>query len=374
MAALYLHIPFCRRACHYCNFHFSTSLRLREEMVEALCAELALRKEECVAPLQSIYFGGGTPSLLHIGDLEQLFDAIMAHYAIDAQVEVTLEANPEDLTEAKLRQLRRLPVNRLSIGVQSFRDEDLQFLNRNHDGASAKTAILRAQAAGFDNITIDLIYGTPTLTDAAWAQNVECTLDLEVPHISAYCLTVEPRTALAHFVRQGRVPPVNDDVAARQFLWLIDQLSDAGMVHYEISNFGYEGYWSRHNTSYWLGVPYVGIGPSAHSYDGQLRCWNEAHNMRYVRALQKGQLLRKCEVLSAADRYNEYVMVRLRTVWGCRLADIEAMGAHWAAHFLKEVAPFVQCQWVEVSQGVYRLTRQGKLYADRVASELFFAE
>ncbi len=375
MAGLYLHIPFCRKACHYCNFHFSTSQRLREQVVEAMCRELELRRDFLGGrPLATLYLGGGTPSLLPEAELWRLFETVARHYALQSDAEVTLEANPEDLTAERLAALRQMPVNRLSIGIQSFRDEDLRFMNRNHDAATARAAVLRARDAGFDNITIDLIYGTPGLDQAAWVRNVEEALALEVPHISAYCLTVEPRTALAHFVRQGHVPDVDDALAVAQFEYLIERLEAAGFVHYEISNFGKEGYWSRHNTAYWLGKPYLGIGPSAHSYDGRARYWNVAHNPRYVKAILSGRLPLECEQLTAADRYNEYVMVRLRTVWGVRLAELEAMGAQWKEWFLKEVAPFHAQGLVEERDGVWRLTRRGKHYADRIAAALFFTD
>ncbi len=375
MAGLYIHIPFCRKACHYCNFHFSTSLRLREAVVEALCRELEVQRHFLGGrPLETLYLGGGTPSLLPRADLMRIFDAVMRHYTLSADAEVTLEANPDDLTPERLAAFRQMPINRLSIGVQSFRDEDLRFMNRTHDAATGRRAVLRAQDAGFENITIDLIYGTPGLDAEAWAQNVEQALALEVPHISAYCLTVEPRTALAHFVRQGRVSPPDEGQAAGQLLYLIERLEAAGFVHYEISNFGREGYWSRHNASYWLGKPYLGVGPSAHSYDGRARYWNVAHNVRYVKALASGVLPQQRELLRAADRYNEYVMMRLRTVWGVRLDELEALGPHWRKWFLREVAGLLRAGWVWEEDGVWRLTRQGKLFADRVAAELFFTE
>lgn len=385
MSGLYLHIPFCKQACHYCNFHFSTSLRQREALVDALVREIELRA--AIWPeryLQTIYWGGGTPSLLPAADLDRIFAAIDRHFTVAADAEITLEANPDDLSAAKLDELRALPVNRLSIGIQSFAAADLAFMNRAHTAEEAASCLDRALARGFDNLTVDLIYGSPTTSDAVWADNVARVLSYGIPHISAYALTVEPRTALAQFVRAGKVPDTDEDQTARQFLYLIDALARAGYEHYEISNFARPGHYSRHNTSYWQGKPYLGIGPSAHSYDGAaVRTWNVAHNRRYIDALAEVReparytdaenLLFEREVLSPADRYNEYVLTRLRTQWGCRLSEIAAIDARFAAHFSREALPFLDNGSLQQTGETFILSRTGKLLADGIAAELFYS-
>ncbi len=381
MAGLYLHIPFCRQACHYCNFHFSTSLKLKEEVLRAIRAELYLRRDffEKGAILQSIYLGGGTPSLLTGYELEALFETIYQYFRVAPDAEITLEANPDDLDEPYLTQLRQTPVNRLSLGIQSFSDEDLRWMNRAHDAAEARRCIEQVQAAGYHNLTCDLIYGAPTTSDAQWEANVRILLEYGVPHLSCYCLTVEPKTALAHFVKTGQSPPVDDDKAVRQFLHLMEAMETAGYEHYEISNFALSGHYAKHNTAYWLGAPYLGVGPGAHSFTGQIRQWNLPNNPRYAKLVQanapwqslKG-LVWEEETLTPADCYNEYVMTGLRTKWGCNLLQISAMGDFFAAHFTKQVETFVVQGLVRRQDYHYALTREGKLLADFISAELFY--
>lgn len=377
MPGIYLHIPFCKQACHYCNFHFSTSLRHKEEMVAAIVRELELQREYLPGEtLSSVYFGGGTPSLLGGDDLERIFSAIDRFWTIAPDAEITLEANPDDLSEEKLAMLRQTPVNRLSIGIQSFSEEDLRFMNRAHTSTEARQCLDRALAAGFEQLTVDLIYGSPTTSDAQWEENIRILLDYEIPHLSCYALTVEPRTALAHFVEKGKVAPVDEEQAARQFEILIDRLTAAGYEHYEISNFARPDRYARHNSSYWLGEPYLGVGPSAHSYNGRGRQWNVANNAKYLRAIQsaeniasqEGTLFEK-EMLTPAQRYDEYVLTRLRTRWGCRLEDLEEP---YRLHFLEKVQPWLENGSVRLRSGVFTLTRPGKLLADRIAMELFY--
>jgi oxygen-independent coproporphyrinogen III oxidase len=381
MPGIYLHIPFCKQACHYCNFHFSTSLQLKAPLLAAMLRELDLRRDFFgeALPLDSVYLGGGTPSLLSRAELESLFEHIRRHFHIAPDAEITLEANPDDLTDAYLNELRQTPVNRLSIGIQSFSDADLKWMNRAHHADEARRCIESALAAGFDNLTCDLIYGAPTTSDEQWAANIQTLLDYGIPHLSCYCLTVEPKTALAHFVKTGKSPAVEDEKAARQFQYLMDAMAAAGYEHYEISNFARPGRYARHNTAYWRNEPYLGIGPGAHSYIGHTRQWNLPNNALYVRQVAQaadwkaleGSVFEQ-EYLQPKDRYNEYVMTRLRTMWGCRVEEIERLGAEFAGHFVKTAAPFLQQHLLTATQGAYRLSRAGKLMADFVSAELFW--
>ncbi len=376
MAGLYLHIPFCKQACHYCNFHFSTVLRSKPQLLEAMLKELNLQRDYLSGtPLSSIYLGGGTPSLLDLSELTVFFERIYALFGVLPEAEITLEANPDDLTADKLRDLRRYtPVNRLSLGIQSFFEEDLRWMNRAHDARQARRCVPMAIAAGFERLTIDLIYGLPEAPDIRWEENVRTALSFQVPHFSCYALTVEEGTALAHFIRKGKCSPVDEACAARQFEYLMEEMEKHGYEHYEISNFARPGHWAVHNSSYWLGQPYLGIGPSAHSFDGVRRQWNVANNARYIQALQQGQVPFEYEVLTPAQRYNEYVMTRLRTIWGCRLTEMAELGGEFSEYFEKEIRRFEDGGHVEMKDGCYRLTRRGKLMADHVASSLFWVE
>lgn len=377
MPGIYLHIPFCKQACHYCNFHFSTSLGQKGAFLNALLRELELRRDYLGdVTIQTLYLGGGTPSLLEEEELNRLFEHIYRLYRVAPDAEVTLEANPDDLTEAKITALRQTPVNRLSIGIQSFADADLQFMNRAHNSGEAQRCIEMALKAGFYDLSLDLIYGTPGMSDQQWATNIETVLAFDVPHLSCYCLTVEPQTALDHFVKKGKARPVDDAQAARQLEYLMKRLETAGYEHYEISNFAKPGRYSRHNTSYWTGEPYLGVGPSAHSFNGVSRQWNVANNARYIRALEPEtpdwEALFELETLTPEQRYNEYVMTSLRTQWGCNLARIRAIDAGFEVYFLNEMAPFLEDGTVQRSEEVFFLTRKGKFVGDYVASELFW--
>lgn len=343
-------------------------------MVEAILQELELQRDYLGgAELGSIYFGGGTPSLLEMTELEQIFDRIYALHRVSDKAEITLEANPDDLSREKLRDLRAYtPVNRLSIGIQSFFDEDLRWMNRAHTAAHARHCLRDAAASGFEDLTIDLIYGAPTTSDEHWAENVRIAMEEGIPHLSCYCLTVEEGTALAHFVRKGNAAPVDEDQAARQFGYLQAETAARGYEHYEISNFALPGRHARHNSSYWLGAPYLGVGPSAHSFNGESRQWNVANNAHYLRALEAGEIPFEREVLTPAQHYNEYVMTGLRTMWGCAKARIEAFGSPFAGFFQAEVQTFLENGTVEQDETHYRLTAAGKLLADRIASDLFW--
>lgn len=375
MSGLYLHIPFCKQACHYCNFHFSTSLKYKGELLEAMLKEIALRQKYLEdQPLQTIYFGGGTPSLLTKDDLNQLFQRIEQYFKVAPEPEITLEANPDDLSMEKLQELKDSPINRLSIGVQSFAEADLQFMNRAHNAMEAHTCIKNALKAGFDNLTVDLIYGSPTTSDQQWEKNMDTLIEFGIPHISSYCLTVEPQTALDHFVKSGKAQAVNEEQAARQFEMLMHKMRDAGYEHYEISNFAKPGWYAKHNSNYWLGESYLGIGPSAHSFNGVSRQWNVANNVKYIKAITENRSndVYEIEVLSPTQQYNEYVMTGLRTKWGCRLDRIEAFGDQFATHFLKIIEPLIADGKAIKKANQFVLSDKGKLLADRIAMELFF--
>lgn len=372
MYGIYIHIPFCKQACHYCDFHFSTSLKKKRELVDALCQELILRKDELNGEVQTIYLGGGTPSLLSEDELHQIFDTILSNYKVAANAEITLEANPDDLSEIVINTLSKSPINRLSIGVQSFFEDDLRLMNRAHNAVEAETSILLAKNY-FDNLTIDLIYGIPKMSVAKWQANIDKALALGVPHISAYALTVEPNTALETFIAKGKIAPVDEELAAVHFDMLKNTLEQNDFVHYEFSNYGKEGFFSQNNTAYWRGRSYLGIGPSAHSYNGKTRSWNIANNTLYIKAIQQGKVPIEIEELSVVDRYNEYVMTGLRTMWGVSLDTIEKeYGEMYKEYLLQQAQKYISAQLLVEKEGVLTVTTKGKFLTDGLASDLFF--
>lgn len=374
MAGIYLHIPFCRQACHYCNFHFSTSLKLKNEFVDALLKEIKLQSTYLPSePVNTIYFGGGTPSLLSIDELTGILQTLRQTFTVAADAEVTLEANPDDIVEEKLKDWKQVGINRLSIGVQSFFEEDLRWMNRAH---SAQQAIdnLKLARQYFDNITIDLIYGTPTLPDDKWQHNVQQAIALGITHLSCYALTVEPGTALAHMINKHKTIDVNTDDQARQFLLLMDWMQAAGYEHYEISNFALPGKRSRHNSSYWQGASYLGLGTSAHSFNGESRQWNIANNALYIKSLKEDKVPFEVEHLTSTQRLNEYVMTSLRTMEGLNLEYVVNRFGEKAANKLKEEAQqFIETGKMQLNNGYLQLTKEGKLFADGIAAELFTA-
>lgn len=372
MSGIYIHIPFCKQACYYCDFHFSTSLKRRTEMVQALIEEILLRKEEFAnEKVATIYFGGGTPSILSSEEINQLIKAVYTNYEVIEEPEITLEANPDDLTEERIEEIAKSPVNRLSIGIQSFFEKDLKLMNRAHNDNEAKKCLSLASKK-FDNISIDLIYGIPNTTDEEWRTNIETALSYGIPHVSSYALTVEPKTALEKFIKKGVIDNVNDEVAQRQFLILIDELDKAGFVHYELSNFGKEGYFSKNNSAYWQGKKYIGIGPSAHSFNGKERSWNIANNALYIKALQKGELPNEIEYLSVTDRYNEYVMTGLRTVWGVSFQKIrEDFGVLFEKYLKTHSEKFIVEDLLYIENETLKTTRKGKFLTDGIAADLF---
>lgn len=377
---LYLHIPFCKQACHYCDFHFSTNMRLKSDLVTAMTHEIDLRAGYLPRqPLQTIYFGGGTPSLLTEAELGQLFEAIHRNFTVASDAEITLEANPDDLTTDKLSLLRRF-VNRLSIGIQTFDEATLRWMNRAHSATEAEQCVYLARDAGFDNLSIDLIYGIAGREPgigSPWTTDLSRALLLGVPHISAYALTIEPDTAFGKWTKTGKLTPADEELAATHFEQLVTTLAANGYEQYEISNFARQesnglNHYARHNTAYWQQQPYLGIGPAAHSYDGVSRQFNIAHNARYIAALQTDTIPANREVLTRADRTNEYLLTGLRTRWGCQLTELDRLLGH---DFLNQnhdtVAQLRLRGWLIIEAGVLRLTEAGKLFADRVASDLF---
>ena len=382
-AGIYIHIPFCKQACHYCDFHFSTSMKKKEEMVLALAKELQLRKSEFEnESVATIYFGGGTPSRLTIADLQLLIASIYAQYTIVEKPEITLEANPDDLSESYLSDLKAIGVNRLSIGIQSFFEDDLKLMNRAHNSVEAKKC-LEIATRYFDNISLDLIYGIPDLSqngeqakqmsNERWQQNIETALSFGIPHISSYALTVEPKTALNKLIALGKIASPNDEVAQEHFMILVETLEKNGFVHYELSNFGKENYFSQNNSAYWLGKKYIGIGPSAHSYDGISRSWNVANNALYLKALQNDELPNEVEKLTLEDRYNEYIMTGLRTIWGVSLVRIDQdFGIDFLNYLKKQSQKFIDDGLLSITDDILKPTLKGKFLTDGIASDLFY--
>ena len=372
MSGIYIHIPFCKQACHYCDFHFSTNLKKKDEMVLALAKEIQLRKSEFQDEIvETIYFGGGTPSILSIKDLKFLIDEVYRNYKVVENPEITVEANPDDLDNETIRQLANSPVNRLSIGIQSFFEDDLKMMNRAHNVEEAKKC-LEIATQYFDNISIDLIYGVPNMSIEKWMQNIETALSFGVPHISSYALTVEPKTALHSFIQKGIIPQPDDEVAQEHFQILVDKLSENGFIHYELSNFGKENYFSKNNSSYWLGKKYIGIGPSAHSYDGKNRGWNISNNSLYIKSIQENKLPIETETLTKTDRYNEYIMTGFRTIWGVSLDRIEQeFGKTYLDYLNQQAAKFIEDHLLFIDEDILRTTKKGKFLSDGIASDLF---
>ena len=320
MPGIYIHIPFCKKACHYCDFHFSTSLQNKKTFLSALGKEIEIQKKffekETATVINTVYFGGGTPSLLSYDELAVIFEKLNAHFTISPTAEITLEANPDDLNSAKLKELTASPINRLSIGIQSFYEDDLKWMNRAHNAEQAISSVKGAQDKGLENITIDLIYGIPTLDNTKWKNNLQKAFELSVPHISAYCLTVEPRTALADMIKKKKVLNINEQQSIEHFTILVEEMKQHNFVQYEISNFCKNKRYSKHNSNYWKGESYLGLGPSAHSFDGKNRQWNVSNNALYINSLTNNKINFEREELSEKKRYNEYILTTLRTMWG----------------------------------------------------------
>jgi oxygen-independent coproporphyrinogen-3 oxidase len=372
MAGIYIHIPFCRQACTYCNFHFSTSLRYKDELVKAMVREAEMEREYLKGEkINTIYFGGGTPSILEVSDLEFLISGLTRNHVVETDTEITLEANPDDITPEKLKAWKTLGINRLSIGVQSFFEKELKWMHRAHNAQQAFENLQLARKE-FDNITIDLIYGSPLLSDEMWKQNVEKAFELDIPHLSCYALTVEEKTPLHKLINTRKTPNVDDDEQARQFLLLMQWLKEKGYEHYEVSNFAKPGFRSRHNSSYWKAENYLGLGPSAHSYNGSERRWNVANNRLYIKGVNEDSPKRETEVLTPTQKLNEFIMISLRTIEGINLNRLEKdFGYEERRRIEKEIQKFVSDGWIQIDSSSARLTKEGMLRADGIASDLF---
>ncbi|NDV70346.1 radical SAM family heme chaperone HemW [Dysgonomonas sp. 25] len=374
MAGLYIHVPFCKTRCHYCDFFTGTDNTLKEKYIVALCAEMALRREYLSGEaLKTIYFGGGTPSQLTSEDFEQVFDAINRYFSIAPDTEITMEANPDDLSEEYLKDLRKLPFNRLSIGIQSFNDKELQFLNRRHSAQKAIDAVHLAKEYGFGNISIDLMYGLPNQTLAIWEENLHKAIELGVQHISAYHLIYEEGTPLYKQLAEKKITPTEEDTSLSMFSLMIDKLKEAGFVHYEISNFAREGYISQHNSSYWTGEKYLGLGPAAHSYDGENRAWNIASLPLYVAGIEKGSPDSEVEVLDAHARYNDFILTGLRTMWGVNLERLkELFGDKMLDYCLQYADKHIRSDKAVIVGNHLVLTREGIFISDNIMSDLMY--
>ncbi len=386
MAGIYIHIPFCKQACYYCNFHFSTSLSQKEKMVGAIIKEIAIRSENLKsdAPnelavlsspeeiIETIYFGGGTPSLLSQDEIELILSSLKKNYTIAPDAEITLEANPDDINVEKLSEWKNAGINRLSIGIQSFIERDLLWMNRAHNAAQALNCIALAKESGFNNFSIDLIFGTPDLSDEEWKENVQKVIDMNVPHIACYALTVEPGTALQKMIVLKKKENVNSDAQATQYAILMQMMRDAGYEHYEISNFAKPGFRSRHNSSYWQGKKYIGIGPSAHSYNGKIRMWNKANNIAYMKSIDENVIPFEEEILTESQKLNEYIMTSLRTIEGMDLQWIENNFSKRERERIESViSQKVEKDNFIISGEKVILTDAGKLFADAIAVQLF---
>lgn len=376
MAGFYVHIPFCRKVCYYCDFHFVASLKNKDLLLKSMCNEIQLRSNEWnKEEFDTIYVGGGTPTVLNIKELSFIIETIYSKYTIRNENEFTIEANPDDLSAEYLKDLlKKTPVNRLSIGVQSFQNKDLELINRRHNSNQAINCIEAAKNEGFNNITIDLIYGIPGMTLDDWKRNLDQFLALEIPHLSAYHLSIEPKTVFGVWQKKNKISPINEDLSQQQYQYLIDTLSKAGYEHYEIANFALKGFQSIHNTSYWRNVPYLGIGPSAHSYNGKKRRWNLSNNDLYTKFLEQGSInYFEEETLSLNDKFNDYILTSLRTSWGIDLETIKIQfGEIYLNHVIKISEKYLPNK-LSISDNTIRITEIGWLVSDSILSDFIFA-
>lgn len=379
MAGIYIHIPFCKQVCSYCNFHFSTSVKLKDDFLKALLKEIEFRKDYLKnEKVKTIYFGGGTPSILNNGEINRIFDHLSNYFLLDKLEEVTLEANPDDLHFNYLKSLKNTSVNRLSIGVQSFFDKDLKFINRAHNTIQANQSIKNAMDAGFKNLNIDLIYGLQKLNDENWEKNLQLFFEFKIPHLSAYCLTIEPKTLLHNQIKKGKTDGIDEDKCVRQFEFLMNKMEEENYSHYEISNFCKEGYRAKHNSSYWSGENYLGLGPSAHSFNGISRQWNVSNNIKYIDSLlserptENNNEFYEIEFLTTENKHNEYILTSLRTHVGCDTKFIiEQFGKKYFDIFIKNCHKKIKNETLIMENGFVKLTRKGKFFADKIASDLF---
>lgn len=372
MAGIYVHVPFCKVKCHYCDFHFSVQLKNRPVMVESLLSELDLRVGFLGGePVNTIYFGGGTPSVLEVASLARILNKIYRNFSVSSNCEITLECNPDDLEQEKLIELKTLGVNRLSIGIQSFNDRVLQFMNRSHSASQAKESLSLAQKLGFDNLTIDLIYGVPNSTMDTWKKELAELKCFEVPHLSAYCLTIEENTVFGNWYKKGKIVLPEDELSLNQFEYLIEFARVNGLEQYEISNFAKPDYISKHNSAYWLGEKYLGIGPSAHSYNQIERSWNISNNTKYIKSLQNKIAFSEKEILSEKDRFNDYILTRIRTKWGIDWGEMNTISEQLALRSRPVLDQYVQSGEVIKNGNVFTLSGAGKFISDTISSDLF---
>jgi oxygen-independent coproporphyrinogen-3 oxidase len=375
MAGLYIHIPFCRKACHYCNFHFSTSLQNAQEVLKAIETEIALRSSEVEEEIKTIYFGGGTPSLIDVNAIESILNQIGKHFVIHQDAEITLEANPDDINKIKATSWKEIGINRFSLGIQSFEDDYLQWMNRAHNASQCFEAIDIIRETGFENFSIDLIYGTPGQTKEGWIKDLQTAIDLKIPHLSCYALTIEEKTALHHLIEKGVKEGVSPDEQAERFQLLMELSSSAAYHHYEISNLALTGFESKHNSAYWEGIPYLGIGPSAHSYDGKIRKWNIANNMIYTNGILNNAPQFEEELLSDNDQFNEYCMTAIRRSKGIEKQKIILLGGNNRLLAMNEmIKPYIKSGKVIEDHDGWKLTNEGKFFADGIAASLFIVD
>jgi oxygen-independent coproporphyrinogen III oxidase len=372
MSGIYIHIPFCKQACYYCNFHFSTSIKKKDEVITAITKEIEFRKSELENTIiETIYFGGGTPSLLSINEINYIINTVYNNHSVTENPEITLEANPDDLSNEKIIALSKSPINRLSIGIQSFFEYDLKLMNRAHNAEEAKQC-LEIAINYFNNISIDLIYGIPDCSNEQWIENINTALSFGIPHISSYALTVEPKTALESFIKKGIIKNVDDEKAQEQFYILKEILEKNQFIHYETSNFGKEGLFSKNNTAYWLGKPYLGIGPSAHSFFGNQRSWNVKNNAKYIKAIQQSTLPFESETLTKTDQYNEIIMTGLRTIWGVSIEKIRNnFGEKYVEYLAQQSKKYTDDGLLIFENGILKTTKKGLFLSDGIASDLF---
>lgn len=373
MNGIYIHIPFCRQKCNYCNFFSIASIKYKSDFIKALLKEIELQKKFFQnKKINTIYFGGGTPSMLAVKEIDLILNKINQFFSIDKYAEITLEANPDDLTLEKIAELKNSPVNRISVGIQSFNDKDLHYLNRKHNSEQAKNSIFRLKDFGFENISIDLIYGIPTLKEKKWEQNLDIFFAMEIPHLSAYSLTIEKRTILNNLIRKGKTENVNESQSIEHFKSLINRMEENNYIHYEISNFSKPGHHSKHNSIYWTDGKYLGLGPSAHSFNRSSRQWNVANLSKYIQSLNNKIIPAEIEILNTDQKYNEYIMTSLRTIWGCSTNIIkENFGEKHLDHFLKSSKRPLKNRTLILKDDKYVLSQSGKLFADGIASDFF---
>lgn len=371
MAGIYIHVPYCKQACHYCNFHFSTSLKNKESVIESMLKEIQIKSIGYNDIIETIYFGGGTPSFLETFEINKLIESVFKNFKTSLNPEITLEANPDDLNELKLKELSNSVVNRLSIGIQSFVDKDLKLMNRSHSSKDSKKCI-KIAVKYFDNISIDLIYGMPDSDLKSWKYNLDLAINWDLNHISAYALTIEPNTVLDKFVKKNIIKPLDEDLVFEQYRFMNERMSNNQYVNYELSSFAKQGYFSKNNTAYWLRKKYIGIGPSAHSFNGVSRSWNVSNNSLYIKAIESGQMFLEKENLSEIDQYNEYIMTGLRTIWGVSVHYLEEkFGSNYRKHFKNKSQKFIDSNHLTLTDDVVKTTIKGKFLADGIASELF---